>query len=451
MSDQWNNIQEPQPSETEPTATPTPSAEQPTVPQPPLNEWSSDGSYRYVPSRMPQPPSTPPQPPHKRHNGWLIALAIVCALAVIGSVVLLGLGLSSAKNDGSSPSANGRPTTSADADTQENANAPSLEITDWDDKDGGLSYKEIVNRNFDTTVVITVYTKNSNMTFGESTLVETSGSSGIIMSEDGYIITNWHCVVNEQTGAAYDRIDVTTYDGKTYEGAKLIGADESTDLAVIKIEAKGLAVAQFGDSSTLAVGDRVAALGNAAGLSWTSTFGYVSALARDVYDDTGYAIKCLQVDAAINPGNSGGPLLNNQGLVVGINSAKIAATGYEGLGFSIPINEAKTIVDSLLKYGYVKGRVALGIMGQTVSSGMYNGFLITSIEKGSCLENTEAQVGDLIVAVDDVDVESYGDLRAQLAKHAIGDEVALTLLRSSRNGRVTSYTVRVKLQEQKGN
>lgn len=99
-------------------------------------------------------------------------------------------------------------------------------------------------------------------------------------------------------------------------------------------------------------------------LSWSATQGIVSALARDVYDDTGYAIKCLQIDAAINFGNSGGPLLNNQGLVVGINSAKIVKTGYENLAFSIPINEAKTIIDSLMKYGYVQGRVALGITGR---------------------------------------------------------------------------------------
>ncbi len=472
MSDYWNPT--PQPTEppengsTSPAETPTPeqpvapappAAESPAAPQPPLNGWSSDGSYRYVPPRgSDTPPShpynaggfspapTPPPPPRKHHNGWLVALAVICALAVIGSVVLLGLGLSSAKKPANGDKSTA-PATSADTSVSENA--PTLEISDWDDKDGGLSNKEIVNRNFDSTVVITVYTKNSNMYFGESNLTEAGGASGIIMREDGYIITNWHCVIDENTGRPYDRVDVTTYDGKTYEDAKVIGSDESTDLAVIKIDAKGLAVAQFGDSSTLAVGDRVVALGNAAGLSWTATFGYVSALTRDVYDDTGYAIKCLQVDAAINPGNSGGALLNNQGLVVGINSAKIAATGYEGLGFSIPINEAKVIIDSLLKYGYVKGRVALGVMGQTISSGMYNGFLITEINDGSCFAGTDVQAGDLITAVDGVDVTSYGDLRTELAKHQVGDTVELTLLRSNRNGRVTSYTVRVTLNEQK--
>ncbi len=490
MTDQWNNPPEPeknneqfpvtvqpttpkdQPSAEQPAApvseqvTPPAPEQQPVASQAPYNGWSSDGSYRYVPPRPEQPvtpptpptppsyqpngytpytPPTPPQPPKKKGNGAMVALAILCAVAVVASIVFLGMGLLSDRAGASSDASD--QTVSA-GETADNS-APSLEISDWDDNDGGLSNKEIVNRNFNATVVITTYTKSTSFNFGESELVEAGGASGIIMSADGYIITNWHCVINENTGMAFDRVDVTTYDGKTYEGAKVIGSDESTDLAVIKIDAKGLTAAQFGDSSSLAVGDRVVALGNAAGLSWTATFGYVSALARDVYDDTGYAIKCLQVDAAINPGNSGGPLLNNQGLVVGINSAKIAATGYEGLGFSIPMNEAKSVIDALLKYGYVKGRVALGIMGQTVSSGMYNGFLITSIEEGSCFENTSVAAGDLIVAVDDVDVTNYGELRAELAKHKIGDRVTITLLRSSRNGRVTSFDVTVTLGEQK--
>lgn len=483
MSDEWNNPQQPQenkepfpvkvqpveptpveqPTEqpvAQPTEQQTAAPEQPT--EVPYNGWSSDGSYRFVPPREsaptePTPPvyptgntyytaPTPPQPPKKKGNGLLVALAIICAVAVVASVVFLGIGLMA--DDPDVP-----PIDNSDVDNAAseviNDNAPSLEITNWDDNDGGLSNKEIVNRNFNATVVITTYLKNSSFNFGESALSEAGGASGIIMSKDGYIITNWHCVIDEDTGKPFDRIDVMTYDGKTYQGAKVIGADESTDLAVIKIDAKDLTAAQFGDSSTLAVGDRVVALGNAAGLSWTATFGYVSALARDVYDDTGYAIKCLQVDAAINPGNSGGPLLNNQGMVVGINSAKIAASGYEGLGFSIPINEAKTVLDALLKYGYVKGRVALGIMGQTVSSGMYNGFLITSIEKGSCFEGTSAVAGDLIVAVDGVDVKDYGSLRSELAKHKVGDQVTVKLLRSSRNGQVASYTVKVTLKEQK--
>lgn len=488
-------MEETAPAEQTPVEEPVsqPAPQPPTPPtQPPLNGWSSDGSYRYVPPRPAQPvtPPTPPaggqpyggqtpptyggytpypnngsygwpqqpapQPapgapvppyggkPPKKKNGWVVLVALLGAVAVVASLVLVVYAAL-----GAVPMTDDPTSSTVEKDDSSKVEAPSLEISQWDDDDGGLSNKEIVNRNFDATVVLTVYTQSQNFNFGESSLEEAGGASGIIMTKDGYIITNWHCVINENTGNPFDRIDVTTYDGKTYEDAKVIGSDESTDLAVIKINASGLTTAAFGDSSKLSVGDRVVALGNAAGLSWTATFGYVSALARDVYDDTGYAIKCLQVDAAINYGNSGGPLLNNQGLVVGINSAKIAATGYEGLGFSIPINEAKKVIDSLLKNGYVKGRVALGITGQTVSSGMYNGFLIATIEKGSCLEGTKAQVGDLIVGVDDKTVTDYGTLRSELSKHKVGDKITLRLLRSDRyTGQVSSLTVTVTLKEQ---
>ena len=329
-----------------------------------------------------------------------------------------------------------------------NEDAPSLIISDETD-DGGLTNREIINRNFNSTVVLTSYTMSTDFQFGESALVESGAASGIVMTQDGYIITNWHCVTNEKTGKPFDRIDVMTYDRKVYEDAEVIGADESTDLAVIKIDASGLTVAEFGDSSQLAVGDRVVTLGNAAGLEWSASQGIVSALARDVYDDAGYAIKCLQTDAAINPGNSGGPLLNNAGMVVGINSSKIVASGYEGLGFSIPINEAKPIIDSLLKFGYVKGRVALGITGQTISSGIYKGFLIMEITNGSCFKGTNVQVGDLIVSINDVDVTDYSELRSELSKHKVGDVVTIGLLRSdSRTGRVSSFSVKVTLREQ---
>lgn len=457
--------------------------------QPPFNGWSSDGSYRFVPPRNGAgkdsytspagnggytppagnsytPPTggsyTPPtggyytpqysapsygngggQPPRKKHNGWIVAIAVVAAVCLIASVVFLALGFVNKADGGPTNESTVSDTGSGDTTT------PSLNIQDWNDNDGGLSTKEVVNRNLDSTVVITVYSRSQSFNFGESSVTKAGAASGIVMTEDGYIITNWHCVTNESTGKSYDRVDVTTYDGKTYEDAQIIGADQSTDLAVIKINATGLSAAQFGDSSALSVGDRVVALGNAAGLSWTATQGIVSALARDVYDDTGYAIKCLQVDAAINYGNSGGPLLNSQGLVVGINSAKIAASGYEGLGFSIPINEAKKVIDSLMANGYVKGRVALGITGKTVSSGMYQGFMIASITDGSSLQGTNVAVGDLIVAVDDTKVTDYSTLRSALAKHVVGDSVQLTLLRSdSRSGNVTSYSVTVTLKEE---
>ena len=508
MSDNWDNFNhtEPTPSQ-EPTVTPDPAPaavptpvqepaapateSAPSAPQtPPVNSWSSDGSYRYVPPRQQQdtppaapsyqnpyyqqpryqspasqgqtppvgtgyqspvggytPPTPAPQQPPKKGNGWIAVIAVLGALAVIASVVLISFG--AAQFIGGDGEVGGSTVVGGDNAPQVNENAPTLEIDTWDTNDGGLSTEEIVKRNYDSTVVLTAYSQSNNFYFGESNLTEVAGATGIVMQEDGYIITNRHCVINEQTGKKYDRIDVTTYNGTIYENATVIGADEATDLAVIKVEATDLTPAQFGDSDELEVGARVVALGNAAGLSWTATQGIVSAKARDVYDDTGYAIKCLQVDVAINSGNSGGPLMNKQGLVVGINSAKIAASGYEGLGFSIPINEAKVVIDSLLKNGYVKGRVALGITGQTISSGMYKGFMIASIGDNSCLKGTDARVQDLIVEVDGVSVIDYGSLRSELAKHQVGDKVKLKLLRSdSRTGQVNSLYVTVTLKEQ---
>lgn len=428
--------------------------------------WNSDGTYHYATPQQPEQPSVSYTPPvYSSQNGWqmpqepkppkkkntiAIAIAVVAAIGVLVSCVFLAFAVGGTfVGNGGAPDAGASDDTGVPDDKPTvNENAPSLIISDETD-DGGLTNREIINRNFNSTVVLTSYTMSTDFQFGESALVESGAASGIVMTQDGYIITNWHCVTNEKTGKPFDRIDVMTYDRKVYEDARVIGADESTDLAVIKIDASGLTVAEFGDSSQLAVGDRVVTLGNAAGLEWSASQGIVSALARDVYDDAGYAIKCLQTDAAINPGNSGGPLLNNAGMVVGINSSKIVASGYEGLGFSIPINEAKPIIDSLLKFGYVKGRVALGITGQTISSGIYKGFLIMEITNGSCFKGTNVQVGDLIVSINNVDVADYSELRSELSKHKVGDVVTIGLLRSdSRTGRVSSFSVKVTLREQ---
>ncbi len=429
--------------------------------------WNPDGTYHYASQQPEQPQAsyTPPvyssptgwnmpqepQPPKKKRNTIAVVLAVVAAVGVLVSCVFLAFAVSGTFVDNNPNVGMNDDADSTDNKPTVNEDAPSLIISDETD-DGGLTNREIINRNFNSTVVLTSYTMSTDFQFGESALVESGAASGIVMTQDGYIITNWHCVTNEKTGKPFDRIDVMTYDRKVYEDARVIGADESTDLAVIKIDASGLTAAEFGDSSQLAVGDRVVTLGNAAGLEWSASQGIVSALARDVYDDAGYAIKCLQTDAAINPGNSGGPLLNNAGMVVGINSSKIVASGYEGLGFSIPINEAKPIIDSLLKYGYVKGRVALGITGQTISSGIYKGFLIMEITNGSCFKGTNVQVGDLIVSIDDVEVTDYSELRSELSKHKVGDVVTIGLLRSdSRTGRVSSFSVKVTLREQSTN
>ncbi len=427
------------PSEPQAEQPVTPPESQPTPPYDPYG-WHTQPTY--------SAPTPPPQPPAKKPNGAKIAIAVIgvlCAVTIIALSVLVGLLY---RNGGSLFPA---PT---DTDTDSgNTDVPTLQITELDEDTEGLTTTEIVDRNIDSTVLLTIYSSSSSsgFPFGQTSEqeVESGSASGIIMSEDGYIITNWHCVVNESTNEEFPRIDVKLYDGTVYEYAEIIGHDSSTDLAVIKVDATGLQPAEFGDSDTLKMGNKVVALGNSGGLGWSTTQGIVSGLARDVYEDTGYAIKCLQIDAAINPGNSGGPLFNAAGQVIAVNSAKIVASGYEGIGFSIPINEAKVIIDDILKNGYVTGRVALGITGQTYSDSHYRGFLIYTIEDDSPMKNTDAKRGDLITAVDDVTIESYAELRSELAKHEVGDIVTLTLLRSS-NRQVSEFTVSVQLAEAKG-
>lgn len=443
--DEWNRFpNEESTTPTEPTEQPVEQPiEQPTPPPSP-----------YVSYGWQQTPITPPEPPRPPKKKGGVAIGIICGacalLLVVLSVLLVfayhgGLPTGDKLFLGDSSDVTNTTTTNTTR-----GDGPTLNIEEPEEE--GLTTREIVSRNLDSTVLLTMYTNSiggSNLPFGQSGFeqeVEAGSASGIILSEDGYIITNWHCVVNEETEEQFDRIDVKLYDGTTYEDVEVIGADSSTDLAVIKVDAQNLKPAEFGDSTAMQLGDRVVALGNAGGLGWSATQGILSGLARDVYDDTGYAIKCFQVDAAINPGNSGGPLFNSAGQVIAVNSAKIVADGYEGLGFSIPINEAKVIVDQLINKGYVGGRVSLGITGQSYSDAYYEGFLIYTIEEGSDLRNTEARKGDLITAVNGKKVTDYSTLRAALAEHEVGDIVTLTLLRSS-NREVKELRVKVKLGE----
>ena len=426
----------PAPSEPQTEQPVTPPESQPTPPYDPYG-WHTPPTY--------SAPTPSPQPPVKKPNGAKIAIAVIgvlCAVTIIVLSVLVGLLYR-----------NGGTLFPAPTDTDSGTiNAPTLQITELDEDAEGLTTTEIVDRNLDSTVLLTIYSSASSnaFPFGQTTEqeVKSGSASGIVMSADGYIITNWHCVVNESTNEVFPRIDVTMYDGTVYEYAEVIGHDSSTDLAVIKVDATDLKPAEFGNSDNLKMGNKVVALGYPSE-ELSVTQGIVSGLARDVYEDTGYAIKCLQIDAAINPGNSGGPLFNAAGQVIAVNSAKIVASGYEGIGFSIPINEAKVIIDDILKNGYVTGRVALGITGQTYSDSHYRGFLIYTIENDSPMNKTEAKRGDLITAVDGVIVESYAELRSELAKHKVGDTVTLKLLRSE-NRQVREFSVSVKLAEAKG-
>lgn len=287
-----------------------------------------------------------------------------------------------------------------------------------------LDAQAVYDKVVKSTVAITVsYT-------GEGT---DSSGTGIIATSDGYIITNAHVVLNTKSVL----VTVTTYDGQQYD-AVVVGMDRTTDLAVIKTNDYGFAPAEFGDAGELSIGEWVLAIGNPGGERFASslTRGIVSGLDRAVerYSENGMTF--IQTDAAINPGNSGGPLVNLYGQVVGINSSKIVTDGYEGMGFAIPVSKAKDIIDQLLSGGYVEGRVRLGISGYDLGDeaafyGLPRGFMIASIDEDSSFAGTEAQVEDIIIAIDGETVEELQDISNLLLRYSPGDQVTVTLYRRS--------------------
>ena len=265
--------------------------------------------------------------------------------------------------------------------------------------------------------------------FGQLQEGQSSGS-GILISEDGYIITNNHVV----DGAKEITILLNT--GKEYK-AKLIGKDARTDLAVLKIDVTGIVHAMLGDSSALQVGELAVAIGNPLGneLAGSVTVGVISALNRSITVDD-RKLTLIQTDAAINPGNSGGALINSYGEVIGINSVKMSASGVEGIGFAIPINEAKPIFEDLMKNGYVKGRPVIGISGRTVSaqdSKYYNipiGVYISEVAPYSAAEKAGIKPSDVITKVNGEAVKTIEELNREKEKFKAGDTITVTFIRN---------------------
>ncbi|OGW38619.1 MAG: hypothetical protein A2X58_10170, partial [Nitrospirae bacterium GWC2_56_14] len=261
---------------------------------------------------------------------------------------------------------------------------------------------------------------------------EQSLGSGVIVSEDGYIITNNHVIEKAQ------EIKVLLGDKRDFK-AKLIGADPKTDIAVIKIEAKGLPALSWGDANKLKVGELVFAIGNPFGLNQTVTMGVISAVGRANVGIADYE-DFIQTDAAINPGNSGGALLNARGELVGINTAIISRTGgYQGIGFAVPSSMARQVMDSLVKYNKVV-RGWLGVSIQEVTSdlaeefGVRNlkGALISRVMKGSPADKAGIRQGDVILQYNGKDVEDTGHLRNMVSQTPIASKVKVRLLRQKK-------------------
>ncbi|MBU8726491.1 S1C family serine protease [Bacillus pumilus] len=375
----------------------------------------------------------------KRKAAWLSPIlgGIIGGGLVLGITPLLPQSQDTAANN-QTQTASSEPATSENFSTKQITNATNVSdmVEDLEPTIVGVS-------NYQTT-------QNSFGLSGDSTEAEAGTGSGVIFKKDGkkaYIITNNHVV----EGA--NKLKVTLYDGKTKD-AKLVGSDVMTDLAVVEINGDGIdKVASFGDSSKLRAGDKVIAIGNPLGaqFSGTVTEGIISGLDRTVEANTSSGtveMNVLQTDAAINPGNSGGPLINTDGQVIGINSLKISESGVESLGFAIPSNDVKPIVDELLKNGKVERPYlgvqmidleqvpetyqenTLGLFDKQIGKGIY----VKDVSKGSPAQKAGLKSGDVIIKFKGKNVANSSQLKEILYKETkVGDKTTMTVIREGKN------------------
>lgn len=292
-------------------------------------------------------------------------------------------------------------------------------------------------------------TTNSYFGFGmPSTSTATATGSGIIISEDGYIVTNNHVVDSSSSNSYYDLSDATSVkiklygDDTTYD-AKIVGKDSQTDLAVLKIDKTGLTAAEFANSDEAVVGEFVMAVGSPLGLDTTVTTGIISAVNREVESD-GNKYVCIQTDAAINSGNSGGALVNSEGKVIGINTLKLSGTGVEGIGFAIPINSTLDVIDDLIEFNKVL-RPYIGISGVDLDDTTIQryklstlGVYVKTVQSFSPAEKAGLKSGDIIIQADGKDIKTMDELNDIKNSHQIGDTMTL---RVNRNGEEKDISV----------
>ena len=394
--------------------------------------------------QMPQMVHTP-RKEKKSHKG-AVALVLCCALAGGGCGVggaFLGNSLASRNqpttvySDGVSTIMKGVRETST------------LQVQQIDSSEE-LTGAEVYAANVNSTVGIVTSLVTTNF-WGQQTTGAAAGS-GFVFSDDGYILTNYHVVEGATS------ITVSTYDGTSYD-AKLIGYDESNDVAVLKIEATGLTPVVIGDSDKLNVGDNVVAIGNPLGeLTFSETSGIVSALNREVTMSNNTTMDLIQTDCAINSGNSGGALFNMYGEVVGITNAKYSSSSsssgasIDNIGFAIPINQVYGIVKSIIENGYIEkpyiGVSVLTVSDETQKYGLPGGASVQSITKDSPAEEAGLQVNDIITKVNDTEIASSTGLVKIVRAANPGDELKLTVYRQ---GETLELTITVGRQIQSAN
>ena len=396
------------------------------------DEFNNNDMYRFTNREVPRDDYAPAPRQENTYTApvrkqgffrrtWVKVTALVLACAVVGGAA----GYGGAALAGGSTS--GGKTTINESDRT----ATAVQIKKVDGKTK-MQPAEVYASTVNSTVSINCSSQSTNI-FGQTTQSASSGS-GFIISQDGYIVTNYH-VIN---GAS--SVKVTLYNGDTYD-ATVIGGDSDYDVAVIKIDATGLSPVTLGNSEDVNVGDTVLAIGNPLGeLTFSMSQGIVSCCDRAINVD-GTPFNMIQVDASINPGNSGGPLVNLYGEVVGIVSAKYSSysdTSVEGLGFAIPISDVQAIITDIIENGQVTGKAYLAIKAGTMTEQMaaqYNigiseGVFVYSTESGGAGERAGLQLGDVITKVNDTAITSMTDLSAAKKNYKAGDTVTLTVYRN---------------------
>ena len=395
------------------------------------DEFNNNDMYRFTNREVPRDDYAPAPrqentytaPVKKQgffHRTWVKVTALVLACAVVGGAA----GYGGAALAGGSTS--GGKTTINESDRT--ATAVQIKKVDGQTK---MQPAEVYASTVNSTVSINCSSQSTNI-FGQTTQSASSGS-GFIISQDGYIVTNYH-VIN---GAS--SVKVTLYNGNTYD-ATVIGGDSDYDVAVLKINAAGLTPVTLGNSADVNVGDSVLAIGNPLGeLTFSMSGGYVSSCNRAINVD-GTPFNMIQVDCSINPGNSGGPLMNLYGEVVGIVSAKYSSysdTTVEGIGFAIPISDVQTIITDIMENGQVTDKAYMAIKAGSMTEQMaaqYNidvtkGVFVYAVEKGGAGEKAGLQLGDVITKLNDTDITSMSDLSMAKKSYKAGDTVTLTVWR----------------------
>lgn len=393
----------------------------------PQSGASFDGYY--VPGGRGGKPTEPEKKPHKRGMGvaGVIALCLVCALlgGVSGGLIA----------NANQPAAVVSETDAPASDTPLVQTSPSAGGTTTS-SDGAMSARDIY---YDLACkqVVGIQTDITTTNIFGMTVSGSVSGSGFVISEDGYILTNYHVVEDAYTGG-YE-VKVMFYDGSTYT-AEIKGFDRNNDIAVLKIDATGLDAAELGSSDSLFVGDTVYAVGNPLGeLSYSMTSGMVSATDRLITTEEG-TMTMFQFDAAVNQGNSGGPVYNTSGQVVGVVTAKSREDGTEGLGFAIPIDDAVRIANDVISgersLDAETGDAYLGITPADVDSmaaqyyGFPEGAYVRTVTEGSAAEKADIKVGDIITQLDGYDIGSSDELRQELLFHSAGETVDIVVWRS---------------------